>query len=121
MRIDTLQPWRLSPIALLKATIDFCLQESLLINPVLIQSFIIIIQGQKIFEKYGLMGKDDDYEVFRERYLNILTFCKTYNIFDEHSLYIENKLNEKQLQIDTIFDTVQMNDTIKKLALQIKI
>ncbi len=121
-RIDTLQPWRLSPIALLKATIDFCLQESLFIDPILIQSFIIIIQGQKLFERYGLMGTNDetrsDYEVYRERYLNILTFCKTYTIFDEYSQYIENKLNEKQLQIDTIFDTIQMNDAIKQLALE---
>ena len=63
----------------------FCIQESLLLDHQLVQGFIVVIQGQKIFEKYGLMASDkryiSDYEVFRERYLSILTFCKTYKIF----------------------------------------
>ena len=46
-----------------------------------------------------------------------LTFCKTYNIFPGYSDYIEEKLNDKQLKIDTIFDTVEMDDSIKELAL----
>ena len=106
----------------MKTIIKFCIQESLLIDPVVVQSFITMIQGQKIFEKYGLMASDkryiSDYEVFRERYLSILTFCKTYNIFPGYSDYIEEKLNDKQLKIDTIFDTVEMDDSIKELALQ---
>ena len=119
--VENLEPWKLSPIVLLKTIIKFCIQESLLIDPVVVQSFITMIQGQKIFEKYGLMASDkryiSDYEVFRERYLSILTFCKTYNIFPGYSDYIEEKLNDKQLKIDTIFDTVEMDDSIKELAL----
>ena len=119
-RIDILEPWKLSPSALLKAIIEFCIIEKLLIDPILVQCFIIVIQGQKIFEKYGLMASDnryiDDYEVFRGRYLDILTFCKTYNIFKGYSQYIETKLNEKQLTINTIFDTINLDKSIGLMA-----
>ena len=59
-----------------------------------------------------------DYEVFRDRYLNILTFCKTYNIFTKYSKHIEEKLNDKQLSVDSIFDTITLDESIKNLALQ---
>ena len=125
-RIDNLEPWKLSPIVLLKATIEFCKEENLLIDTTLIQCFIIVIQGQKLFEKYGLMASDknliSDYKVYRERYLNILTICKTYNIFEGFSEYIENKLNKKQIVVDNIFDTIDIdidNNLLKTLALEI--
>ena len=60
-RIKQLDPWKLSPVILLKATIDFCIQESLLLDSTLVQGFIVVIQGQKIFEKYGLMASDKRY------------------------------------------------------------
>jgi predicted unusual protein kinase regulating ubiquinone biosynthesis (AarF/ABC1/UbiB family) len=105
----------------LKATITFCVHENLLLDPTLIQCYIIFIQGQKLFEKYGLMTSEQqeisDYEVYREKYLNILTFCKTNDIFQEHTTYIETKLNKKQLKVNTIFDTIELPDSIKELAL----
>jgi hypothetical protein len=64
----------------------------------------------------------DDYKVFRERYLNIYTFCKTYNIFPGYSDYIEKKLNKKQVHIDSVFDTIDINDIeLHNMALSIKI
>lgn len=121
-RLKDLEPWKLSPIVLLKATIEFCRREGLLIDPTLLQGFIVMIQGQKLFEKYELMASDknlmDDYKVFRERYLNIYTFCKTYNIFPGYSQYIENKLNSKQVNISGLFDTIDIDDIdLKNLAL----
>lgn len=113
-RLKDLEPWKLSPIVLLKAIIEFCQIYNLLIDPTLLQGFIVIIQGQKLFEMYELMASDnnlmDDYKVFRERYLNIYTFCKTYNIFPGYSKYIEDKLNKKQVEIGGIFDTIDYND-----------
>jgi serine/threonine protein kinase len=122
IRLKDLEPWKLSPIVLLKAIIEFCQIEGLLIDPTLLQGFIIIIQGQKLFEKYELMASDDnlmdDYKVFRERYLNIYTFCKTYNIFPGYSNYIEKKLNEKQVHVSGIFDTIDINDMeLRNMAL----
>ena len=114
--IDNIEPWKISPIKLFRCTVDFCRSESLLIDPILIQIFIILIQGEKVFEKYNLMSTDtntiSDYVVFRERYLNILSFCKTYNIFNDFSNYIENKLNELQIDIDGIFDTIQIDESL---------
>ena len=112
----------LSVIDSLKATIIFCNKENLLLDPTLIQCYIIFIQGQKLFEQYDLMKGDKDdttpYEVFRERYLNIYTFCKTYNIFPKYSKNIENKLNKKQIAVTNIFDTIDFDDTnLEKMAL----
>jgi hypothetical protein len=114
--IDNIEPWKISPIKLFRCTVDFCRSESLLIDPILIQIFIILIQGEKVFEKYNLMSTDtntiSDYVVFRERYLNILSFCKTYNIFNDFSNYIENKLNELQIDIDGIFVSIQIDESL---------
>ena len=121
VRLEDLQAWKLSPISLLKTTIDFCIQESLLLDPILVQCFIILIQSQKLLEKYGMQSTEknviSDYEVFRERYINDLTFCKTYNIFKDYSNYIEQKLNDKQLKVDKLFDTINLDDSLKELAL----
>lgn len=123
-RLNSLEPWKLSPVVLLKSIIEFCKIERLKIDPKLLQGFILTIQCQKLLEKYELMSSDnnlmDDYKVFRERYLNIYTLCKTYDIFPGYSLYIENKLNEKQVQVSGIFDTIDINDIdLRNMALDI--
>jgi len=117
--IEKLKPWNISPFELLQCTIDFCIQESLLINPTLIQGFIMQMQLQKLFEDYNLQSSEEndicDYEVFRERYLNILTLCKTLHIFPEYTKYIENKLNKKNVIVESLFDTINIGDNIKNL------
>ena len=111
----------LTVIDSLKATIGFSTKENIKLDPHLIQCYIVFIQGQKLFERYGLKSSKNnnisDYSVYRERYLDILTFCKTYNIFHEHSVYIEKKLNAKQVTITNIFDTIEMDDSIKELLI----
>ena len=112
---------KLSVYVCLKIIVEYCIINNLYINPILLQCFIIFIQGQKMFEKYGLMTSKkniiNDYEVYREKYLDILTFCKTYDIFEDHSKYIEDKLNSKQMKIENIFDTIEMDDIIKELII----
>jgi predicted unusual protein kinase regulating ubiquinone biosynthesis (AarF/ABC1/UbiB family) len=101
--------------------VEYCILNDLYINPILLQCFIILIQGEKMFEKYGLMTSKNneisDYSVYREKYLDILTFCKTYDIFEEHSEYIENKLNDKQVEVSGIFDTIELDESIKELLI----
>uniref|UniRef100_A0A6C0BT22 Protein kinase domain-containing protein n=1 Tax=viral metagenome TaxID=1070528 RepID=A0A6C0BT22_9ZZZZ len=105
----------------LKIIVEYCINHNLYINPILLQCFIILIQGQKMFEKYGLMTSKNnvisDYTVYREKYLDILTFCRTYNIFPEHSEYIEYKLNNKQIEVTNIFDTIDLDESIKELLI----
>ena len=123
-QIENLEMWIFSPILLFKIAIKFCLQENLLIDSTLIQCVIIGIQGQIIFEEYGLQSSKNNeissYEVYRSRYLDLLTICKTYNIFTNYSNFITELLNEKQIKIDEIFDCIKMPDSIKKIALKNK-
>tara|TARA_B100001093_G_scaffold286404_1_gene273566 strand:+ start:887 stop:2344 length:1458 start_codon:yes stop_codon:yes gene_type:complete len=122
--LNNIEPWKVSVSRLLKITIQFCIMESTTLDPILIQSFIIALQVQKLFERYDLQSSNNniisDYKVFRERYLTILAYCKTHNIFPEYSELIENKLNQKQLKVESIFDTIQLDEKIQKLALKLK-
>ena len=61
---------------ILSAICKFLVQnQNLQLDPLVIQCFIIFIQGQKLFEKYGLQScnknKISNYQVYREKYLNI--------------------------------------------------
>jgi len=120
--INDIKPWNLNPSRLFKMTVNLCISENLLINPIMIQVVIILIQLQKIFEEFRITSTDKDeinsYEVYRSKYLDWITFYKTYQIFNELSDFITDILNEKQTEIDNIFDCIEMPDYIKKLALQ---
>ena len=97
------------------------LLEDLYINHTVLQYFIISIQCQSFLDEFGLKSTQkkeiDSYTVFRERYLDQITFCKTYHIFKDYSKYLENKLNKKQLKVNSVFDTIELPDSIKELAL----
>ena len=56
--------------------------------------------------------------VFRSKYLDWLTFYKTNDIFKDFADYISDILNEKQIEVDDIFDCIEMSDEIKNMALQ---
>ena len=120
--INNIKPWNLNPSRLFKMTVDLCISEDLLINPIMIQAIIILIQCQKIFEEFRITSTDKDvinsYEVYRSRYLDLITFYKTYHIFNELSDFITDILDKKQIEVDTIFDCVEMPDSIKELALK---
>ena len=93
-----------------------------IIDPILIQSIIISIQGQILFEEYSLQGNNNNiiksYEIYRSRYLDFIAYCQTYKIFEEYVIYMKNQLNKKQIKVENIFDCIQMSDSITKLALQ---
>ena len=48
----------------------------------------------------------------------MITFYKTYDIFKEYTEFISDLLNEKQIDVDSIFDCIEMPESIKKLALK---
>tara|TARA_Y100000817_G_scaffold206330_1_gene161801 strand:- start:93 stop:848 length:756 start_codon:yes stop_codon:yes gene_type:complete len=117
---NNISPWKLCPVKLFKNVILFCSIEGLLINPILAQGFILIIQVQKIFEDNGLMTDGtriiSSKEIYRDRYISLLTICETYNIFDEFLDFIKSKLNTKQQNINNIFDTISYDGhTLSKL------
>jgi len=119
--ISAIRPWVLNPTRLFKIIVDLCVTEDLLIDPVLIQSVILLIQCQKIFEEFRMLGTDkeeiESYEVFRSKYLDFLAFYKTYDIFSELSGLFSEILTEKQTEINNIFDCIEMPEHIRLLAL----
>ena len=120
-RIEKLEMWMFSPIKLFKFVIELCLQENIRIDPIMIQTIIVAIQCQLMSQEYGLKASSTQeigsYEIYRSRYVDMLTFCKTKNIFQDYRVSIENKLNEKQTEVKGLFDFIEMPDSIKALAL----
>ena len=119
--IDDIRPWNINPSRLFKMTVNLCISQNLLIDPMLIQSLILLIQCEKIFSEFRLTSSDKDeinsYEVYRSKYLDWITFYKTNGIFIEFTDFIVDMLNKKQTEINTIFDCIDMPDSIKILAL----
>ena len=111
----------MNPTRLFKLIVDICVYESLLIDPILIQSIIILIQCQKILEEFRMMGTDkeeiESYEVFRSKYLDFIALYKTYDIFSELSGFLSEILTEKQIKINNLFDCIEMPESIRLLAL----
>ena len=121
--MNEIKPWVINPSRLFKVVINLCISENLLIDPILIQIIIVLIQCQKIFQEFRLISSDTNelfkYEVYRSRYLEWITFYKTYDIFIEYTELIMDLLDKKQTEIDSIFDCIEMPDSIRKLALKI--
>ena len=115
------QVWSLSPLKLFKIAIELCLLEYILIDPVMIQTIIISLQCQLLFQETGLQStatnEISSLEVYRGRYLDMLTFCKTKNIFHDYQQNMIHKLNDKQTKVEGVFDFIDMTDSIKQLAL----
>jgi len=119
--LDEIRPWNINPSRLFKMTAKLCISQDLLIDPMLIQALIIMIQCEKIFSEFRMLSSDTNeihsYEVFRSKYLDWIAFYKTNHIFPEFTDFIVGILNEKQTEINTIFDCIEMSDSIKLLAL----
>ena len=119
--IRELKPWQMSPVYLVQMTIQLCIQENKLLNHVTLQFLILSIQVELLLDEFGLKASDKNkiksYTVYRERYLDIIALCKTYNIFPEYKTYLQEKLNEKQPDFKDIFDTIQMPESIQLLAI----
>lgn len=120
--ISDIRLWVLNPTRLFKLTVKLCLYENLLIDPMLIQSIIILIQCQKIFEEFRIIGSEscgiESYEVFRSKYLDYIALYKTYDIFSELSDFCANILTGKQTEINNVFDCIEMPESIRLMALK---
>ena len=120
--IYNIRPWILDPHRIFNLTVKMCVQENMEIDPILIQSIIIIIQCEKIFSEYRILSTDENIitskEVYRKKYLDYLSYYKSNNIFHDYSKSIIEKLNEKQTEINSIFDCSEMPESIKILALK---
>lgn len=122
--IDKIKPWAMDPHRIFNLTVQMCVEENMKIDPVLIQSIIIAIQCEKIFIDYNMVSTEEHVitskEVYRKKYLDWLSYYKTNDIFHDHSKLFIEKLNEKQPEVNSIFDCSDMPENIKILALKNK-
>ena len=110
----------LSPVQLYQITANFCKLHSILIDPIMIQFIIITIQLSLNLIDFNLQGSSknpiSNTIVYKERYLDVISFCKTYNIFPEYRKNIEAKMKQFT-HLNSIFETIQLPKSIKDMAL----
>jgi len=122
---NLIRPWALNPSRIFKIAVKLCRETGLKIDPLLIQAVIIVIQCQKIFQEFRFISDDkqkdiSSVEVYRVKYMDWLSFYKTYDIFPEFSKLIQERLNNIQTDVQSIFDTDDLPDSLKTLALKHK-
>ena len=122
---NLIRPWALNPSRIFKVAVKLCSETGLKIDPLLIQAIIIVIQCQKIFQEFRFISDDkqkciSSKEVYREKYMDWLSFYKTYNIFNDYSSLVKDRLNNIQTDVQNIFDTNDLPESLKTLALKYK-
>ena len=121
--IERIKPWVLDPHRIFNMAIDICIKNEMEIDPILIQSIIILIQCDKIFSEYEFTSTENNMitsnKVYRKKYLDMLSYYNTHDIFHDYSKLIVELLNTEQAEIKSIFDCSEMPDSIKNLALKI--
>jgi len=119
-REDGIIPTPIATIKLLNSFINEYPERHIKINSQLIQFLIIFIQIQKNCMRYGYASSEGyNYprtRIFKERYMDSLNVCQTYNIFPGYAKYIEDKLERINLKRTSIFDSVTFPDKLKELA-----
>ena len=84
--------------------------------PQLIQTIIVQVQNIKYLTKYSINNINEQWNdgtnIYRNDYLDYYTICKTYNIFPELQDYFKEKLNEKQVEVNELFDMLDESNNI---------
>ena len=112
---------RVTPTSIYRTISEFSYQHGVLIDHELMNFMILYSQIQKTCAMYGfssITGYDQGKRVYKERYVHCLNVCKTYKIFQNYQNYIEDKLNELQVdRSDKLFDYIDLPDSLQQLAL----
>ena len=84
--------------------------------PQIMQAIIVQIQNIKYSNKYSINNVNEKWKdgtnIYRNDYLDYYTLCKTYNIFPELQDYFKQKLNEKQVKVNELFDMLDESKNI---------
>ena len=111
----------ISTIKLLNSFINQYPERNIVINSHLIQFLIIFIQIQKNCMRYGYASSEGynypSTRIFKERYMDSLNVCQTYDIFPKYAKYIEDKLKGLNLKRTSIFDSITFPDNLRELAI----
>lgn len=103
-----------SPEHMIQLVTDFCRKNKCIMKSKLLNYFILFIQCHTYYDIADVVDTNrDSQSLFKKRYVDIITLCNTYNIFPEYSKYLVNKLNNFDLDKDSIFDTVHYQENIQ--------
>jgi len=98
------------PSLIVKHIFVIAKELNIIIIPQLIQAVIVQIQNIKYLTKYCINNKiekfPDGKHIYRNNYLDYYTLCQTYDIFPEIQEYFKTVLNEKQVEVTELFDTL---------------
>ena len=86
------------------------------IDPNNIFGIITNIQTHKYWSKYSLNNFNEQFEtnvsIYRREYLNYISICETYNIFPKLQERLKQRLNEVQVDVNELFDTLDVSNII---------
>ena len=63
----------------------------------------------------GVYSPND--QIFKGHYVELLTFCDTYQFYPKIREHIAKRLNEKKIKRTALFDGIEMPDSMRALAL----
>ena len=109
-----------SPEYMLNIIIEFCKKNGCTLESKLLNYFILFMQCKKYYSMGDAVSSGRSSEIlFKKRYIDIIIFCKTHNIFKEYTKYLVDKLNKYDLKKDNIFDTVEYTEDINNELLDL--
>jgi len=89
---------------------------NIILIPQLIQAIIVQIQNIKYITKYSINNVNEQWtdgtNIYRNDYLDYYTLCKTLDIFPELQDYFKQTLNEKQVEVNELFDMLDESKNI---------
>jgi hypothetical protein len=99
-----------------KVLCEIAKQLTIKLNPICMQGIIMNIQVLKYCNKYSINNANEQWttskNIYRSDYLNYYTICKTYDIFPQLQQMFKDKLNEKQVEVNELFDMLDESKNI---------
>ena len=80
-----------------------------------LQSILLYIQIFKYLSMFGISDNTPNENTYRGNYIDSINICDTYGVFKDISDIIKDKLNQKQIEVDSIFSDITYGDEIKNL------
>lgn len=109
-----------SPNYILEIIIKFSRENKRIISSKILNYFILFIQCKKYYDICDATCSGRSSEIlYKKRYIDIITLCNTYNIYNEYVKYIVDELNNHNLEKSDIFDTIDYGDTMNNELIEL--
>ena len=80
-----------------------------------VQSILGYIQIFKYLRIFGLSGTKPKDNIYRCNYIDCVTLCDTYDIFQVISDKMKEQMNDTQVTVEGVFSDIDYGDSIKSL------